>query len=426
MRLARLPTSLLQLQRATVASGCARVSAARFASSTSAVPSRPLALQQVEELTREHAVQVTWNDGRSAKFHKKWLRDHCRCPTCLHPETKQRQVDTASIVVNPAMKALEIGKANAALEIKWDSDVRGNACRSSEFPAQWLREHAYSSDFHDPAPDAYRQDRLAGKHLWTRSVQIPAHSYSSAMADIKPAMQDLHKYGVVLVDNTPSSMDETEQFATKIGFVMRTIYGTMWTTNPQLEDQQYNDTASTNIELLHHTDGTYMRDPPGLQVFNCIEQAENGGESRYIDAFNVAETLRKEDPAAFEVLANTRLPYHHFDDDAHLATLEPIIKLDGQGRIVQFRHNDYDRAPLTHLTFEQVGEFYSAHSKLMEVMRRPEMELIIKLQVGQMIVVDNHRVLHARSAFDGSSRALIGCYIGRTEYESRLRVLGII
>jgi trimethyllysine dioxygenase len=38
------------------------------------------------------------------------------------------------------------------------------------------------------------------------------------------------------------------------------------------------------------------------------------------------------------------------------------------------------------------------------------------------VVVDNHRVLHGRSAFDGKRR-MCGAYIGIDEYRSKLSVL---
>jgi trimethyllysine dioxygenase len=307
-----------------------------------------------------------------------------------------------------------------------DHFQRGTTCTASEFDGQWLRDHAYGAE---PLvyPTNHRQQTLRGKHLWEgASLQLPRRAFADAMDDIKPVMEDLHKYGLAIVHSTPSSMDETEKFSRKIGFVLETIYGTMWTTNPQSEEQQYNDTASTNLELLHHTDGTYMRDPPGLQIFNCIAQAGEGGASRYVDSFHVVETLRREHPAAFDFFATTPLHYFTYDNDAHLATMEPLIRLDHAGNIVQFRHNDYDRAPLTHLSFDQVDQFYRYHEELLRIMRDPKMEFRVKLQVGDMILVDNQRVMHGRDAFDGGDRALIGCYIGRNEYESRLRVLGII
>ncbi|KAF1780279.1 TauD/TfdA-like domain [Phytophthora cactorum] len=321
-----------------------------------------------------------------------------------------------------------------AVAIDWDAPVRGTPCTASEFDAQWLRDHAYALEGGNaededtaPYPKSYRQPRLTTQQLWAGAdFQLPTHDYNKCVDNIEPLMRDLYTYGLVRVSDTPNSMEATEKFSKKIGFVLRTIYGTMWTTNPTNDAEEYNDTASTNLELLHHTDGTYIRDPPGLQIFNCAAQAGEGGESRYVDSFHVVETLRKENPEAFRVLSTTPLPYFTVDNDAHLATMEPLIRVDYAGNVVQFRHNDYDRAPLTHLNFEEVGEFYKAHRKLLEVLRRTETEFCMRLQVGDMMIVDNQRVMHGRHAFQGGDRALIGCYIGRTEFESRLRVLGII
>lgn len=389
---------------------------------------------KVSELANDHAVRVTFEDGVSAKFHKLWLRDHCRCKHCMHPETLQRQLDTASIPMDTPFHRLEVANAGAAMTIKWNKPVLGSPCTASEFDAAWLRAHAYALEENSttdsnttPYPKSYRQPRLTTKVLWAgNDFKLPTHDYQECMDNIEPLMCDLYVYGLVHVSGTPSSMEATKTFSKKIGFVQRTIYGTMWTTNPTNEAEGYNDTASTNLELLHHTDGTYIREPPGLQIFNCAAQAGDGGESRYVDSFHLAETLKNENPEAFRVLSTTALPFFAVDNDAHLATMEPMIRVDYAGNIVQFRHNDYDRAPLTHLSFAEVGEFYQAHRVLLDIMRRPEMELCIKLQVGDMMVVDNQRVLHGRHAFQGGDRTLIGCYIGQTEYESRLRVLGII
>ncbi|KAJ1624457.1 hypothetical protein T492DRAFT_1046735 [Pavlovales sp. CCMP2436] len=41
-------------------------------------------------------------------------------------------------------------------------------------------------------------------------------------------------------------------------------------------------------------------------------------------------------------------------------------------------------------------------------------------------VVDNQRVLHGRTAFQGGVREMVGCYVGRDEYESRLRAFGLL
>jgi gamma-butyrobetaine dioxygenase len=59
-------------------------------------------------------------------------------------------------------------------------------------------------------------------------------------------------------------------------------------------------------------------------------------------------------------------------------------------------------------------------------LREPRYTIKLKLQSGDMVVFDNRRVMHGRDAFDASigRRQLRGCYVDRTEFQSRLRVLG--
>lgn len=375
-----------------------------------------------EVLAKQQAVQIEWEEGGHSTFHQRWLRDHCLCPSCKHPDTKQRLLDTASIPSNLQVTHLVSDKDH--IKIQWNEPVGDNPCMESEFKASWLREHAYS---HRSYSQTHHQHALYQKKLWGHELKIPEMEYDEFMTDsakMKTALAQLNTYGLLLIQHSPLEMEATEKFARKIGFVLETIYGRMWTTNPTSEEQSYNDTASTNYKLMHHTDGTYMRDPPGLQIFTCTQQAHSGGDSMYVDAFKVAEILRSEAPKAFKFFSQVPLPYESFDEDSYLQTYEPLLRLDHMGEIIQFRHNDYDRAPLTHLSYEEVGLFYEYQKQLLEIIRRPELQLNAILQKGQTIVVDNQRVMHGRNGFQGA-RSLIGCYIGRTEYDSRLRMLGI-
>ncbi|RHY05637.1 hypothetical protein DYB28_007235 [Aphanomyces astaci] len=222
-------------------------------------------------------------------------------------------------------------------------------------------------------------------------------------------------------------MDATEAFARRIGFVLETIYGRMWTTRPVNPENAYKDTASTNLALGPHTDCTYLYEPPGLQIFNCVLQAAaanaDEGASRFVDGFHVVEWLRKYAPDAFQFFCDTALPQYCVDDDVSLHVMRPLIQRDGAGNVELVRFNDYDRAPLTHLSHDQVAAYYKHHKTLWDVINAGE--VVYKMDEGDMIVVDNHRVMHGRHAFQGE-RALIGCYIGRSEYDSRLRTLGLL
>nr|CCA26645.1 unnamed protein product [Albugo laibachii Nc14] len=378
-------------------------------------------LKNVFHSAQSDAIEVEWIDGLRALFLKKWLRENCTCANCLHVETKQRFIETASICDDSPMTICSIKKDDpSVLQIKWQDRVDHAVCTQSQFQASWLRQHAAN------VISGAKVDDKSDKCLWDHTFQIPTHSFSTSMCDIKPVMMDLYRYGLVMITDTPCSMDETERFARKIGSVMETIYGTMWTTRPETKEQEYNDTASTNKALLHHTDGSYMRDPPGLQIFNCIAQASRGGESLYVDAFHVASVLKALDPQAFDFLSNVPIRFHYLDEKWHQEAVRPIVQVDYTGKMEAFRFNDYDRAPQTHLSLAQLREFYRHHRTLLSLLRAPFFEKVIRLSVGNMVLVDNHRVLHARKAFTEGERAMIGCYIERNLYESRLRLLGIL
>ena len=55
-------------------------------------------------------------------------------------------------------------------------------------------------------------------------------------------------------------------------------------------------------------------------------------------------------------------------------------------------------------------------------MAQPEAQVRFTLVPGEVLVIDNWRLLHGRAEFDGE-RHVCGCYLNREDYESRLRVL---
>jgi trimethyllysine dioxygenase len=263
-------------------------------------------------------------------------------------------------------------------------------------------------------------------------------------------------------------MEDTETLARRIGFVRETLYGSMWATAPNLmaQDEQqrqadllnqqpqnlagggslssssssssleeYRDTAYTNCALNLHTDCAYLRDPPGLQIFNCTVARQTGGDSLYVDGFSVADQLRREDPAAFRFFCDVSLPFHCFDSGCHQLQWAPIFTLETIGmnkkenynrRVVQVRHNDYDRAPLSlGLTADEVDQFYQHQRTLTNIIRDPANVMRLPTVEGLTIICDNHRVLHGRTAFCGE-RNLAGAYIGQDEWKSQARIHGVL
>ena len=70
-------------------------------------------------------------------------------------------------------------------------------------------------------------------------------------------------------------------------------------------------------------------------------------------------------------------------------------------------------------------DFYRAYRKLLEIATSQEMQFRFRLAAGECQLFDNHRIMHARTAFDPDSgpRLFEGCYVCRDDFESRLEVL---
>jgi alpha-ketoglutarate-dependent taurine dioxygenase len=91
-----------------------------------------------------------------------------------------------------------------------------------------------------------------------------------------------------------------------------------------------------------------------------------------------------------------------------------------------FRFNLYDRAPISTLdSAEEMRKYYIALQKFSRLILGGKYEIKITLEKGVVIIIDNWRILHGRTAFTGQ-RHMTGCYVGRTDWLSSARVLGLI
>jgi gamma-butyrobetaine dioxygenase len=88
------------------------------------------------------------------------------------------------------------------------------------------------------------------------------------------------------------------------------------------------------------------------------------------------------------------------------------------------RYSAHLLAPLD-LPAESMTVYYGAYRAFMALTRSPTFAIALKLRRGEMVVFDNRRTLHGRTAFDPTTghRLLKGFYVDRGEFDSRIRVL---
>lgn len=360
----------------------------------------------------EKQVRVTWNDGRIAVYHYLWLRDNCHCTQCRHPKTLERSFDLLSVPENLYARSANVTE-NGALKIIWSGDGH-----ESVYEPQWLSEHC--------SADQVSASRAPRRHLWGAGLaaQLPTVSYDAVIARDRDLLQwlwMLRDQGIAIMRGVPCRPQQLLRIAERIAFARPSHFGTVFDVVAMADP---NSTAYTALALPNHTDIPFYELPPGIQLLHCLEGDANGGNSVVVDGFAAAEALREEDPEAYELMTHVPIDFRFEDTNSDYRASSPAIAVDAQGSVCEIRFNPFLTAPFTVPT-DEMDALYKAFRKLMALTRDARFEVRLRLRPGDLIAVDNRRVLHGRDAFEAESgrRHLQGCYVDRDEMINRIRVL---
>ncbi|MFT5209398.1 MAG: trimethyllysine dioxygenase [Flavobacterium sp.] len=356
---------------------------------------------------------VHFEDSLQQLFSWFWVKDHGTDEVSLDQDTLQRMVNTFAIPRNIMCKSLEFDTANQLIDLLWSDDTRSTI--SAYMLASVVKQ---TPSRHELAPQKPRVFWDKGNSL----QQLPAVEFQAIIESdegLLECLENIHVYGFSLLHNVPPNETATTEMANRIGRVQETIFGKMWPLSSDLTD--HGDTAYTNSYLEPHTDGTYYNDAAGLQMFNCLEIDCKGGESIQVDAFAIAERIKREDPEAYKTLSEIIVPAHYMETGVHLRAEHPTFNHDREGQLVQVSFNNYDRAPFL-LSDEDDERFHHAYALFHKHAIDQDNWLKIPLQSGTTLIFDNWRNMHGRMGYVGK-RVFYGCYHSRAEYESKLRVL---
>ena len=174
-----------------------------------------------------------------------------------------------------------------------------------------------------------------------------------------------------------------------------------------------------------HTDNPYRDPAPGLQILACLENTVEGGESVVVDGFKVAERLQAQSPRGFERLAGCCARFEYAGaKGVQLRSKRPIIELGPDGELIGIRFNNRSAAPFRDIPYDAMADYYAAYRLMAELIEDPALAIRFRLAPGEAFIVDNLRVLHARTPItSGGQRWLQGCYADKDGLLSTIAAL---
>lgn len=145
-----------------------------------------------------------------------------------------------------------------------------------------------------------------------------------------------------------------------------------------------------------HTDGTYIHlAAPDLVGLLCLRQAAVGGETILIDGREVAASLSA---TARRILSQP----HHFDTGDQVAKRRTLVRpiLTDAGGVLRFHYlRRYIEAGHRRAGVPLAAASMAAMDELDRALSRRSLRRVWRLVPGDLLLLDNRRVLHGRRAF---------------------------
>lgn len=370
-----------------------------------------LALGRVADDGR--TLDIAADGGDTVSVHAMWLRDACRCPQCRRPTTGERLLDSTTIA--PDITIESAADDGDTIAVAFTDGHLGRIDR------RWLEHHIAMT----------RQARLGSdpvgvRRTWDGTTGADVETFGRPELDTDDGrrrwLRAIVDVGVALVHDVWPTESALVDVAHLAGPIRATNYGITWRIAATVDPVSAVDSER---HLQVHTDLPYRDRAPGVQLLLATVVGVDGGATTLVDGYHAAEQLRRYDERSWGLLTTTEFTFPFVRDDIEYHGRAPLIGLGADGSYDEIRRAP-DLVGVPIVDVDDVPNVYAALRAWSTVLDDPVNEVRLPLAVGDLLVFDNHRVLHGRTGFELGTegrRELIGCYVDREDVTSTLAVL---
>ncbi|XP_076801731.1 gamma-butyrobetaine dioxygenase-like [Clavelina lepadiformis] len=388
-----------------------------------------MSIKNFQILHEKNILEIRWSDDHISRFHAKWIRFHCKCVRCKPTVTFDYKIDIPSFSPDLAYDEVKITDEGRKLHVIFEKELFQN--HVTEHDADWLRQKCYC----DACLECKVNERdVISKHLRSGREKVPPEvDFEEILEDSDRGtfkwLKHVIEEGMCLLKNVPREEKSIKEVASKIATLEETSFGSVW----NVMDTGVDNGSYFPIALPLHQDQPTYETAPGLLLLHAFrfDSVVTGGDSTMVDMFEAVEIMRKESLEDFQTFVEVPATWCQVEynptsiEPVYLEHQKPHITLDYFGKVVGCVWQ-----PGTHSTLQvrerDVERYYKAHNKMMEIIRRKELQYKFKLSAGDMIIFNNRRMVHARDAYksNGGVRHLRGTYLRLDHVKSKYLVLG--
>ena len=347
------------------------------------------------------------NQGQKKEIHPFWFRERVNGESFIDEATQQRLFDPTKLEEDIKINSLNL--SDQFLEITFNDGAYTkfaiqNILRefSDEDGIKKIKKVEWDSSFTNFKNFKFEDNFFNEKVMYD-------------------ALIDFYKFGFVIFKDVPTKNNFITNFANSIGSIRRTNFGEFFNVKSKPNP---NDLAYTSLALAPHTDNPYRNPVPCIQMLHCIENEVNGGLSTLVDGYTVTEKLKKDFRDYYNILTDVKVRFQFIDQSVILEDWAEMIQLNEKKEFKQVRFSPrLDFVPL--MEKNKLELFYSARKKISELYNSDQYRVEFKLNPGDLLMMDNYRLLHGRTSYDTSqgNRFLQGCYIDYDSTEGKLKHL---
>ena len=360
--------------------------------------------KSVKVINSGKAILLSRKNGAAIRYHSTWLRDNALDSETRDKKNDQRLISISDIPAKTYIKSASLNKKGKEVMIIFLPKKK-----QVKFSSNWLLNNAY-----DNSKKNSKVWTDANVKIWSKSTlkNIPVINYKTAKSNKKLLikwLKSLYSLGFAKITGSEKKSGTVIKIAKLFGYVRETNYGKWFDVKSKTNAINL---AYTNLGLQAHTDNPYRNPVPTIQILHCIKNSTKGGDTKVVDGFNAALRLKRENNKYFDLLSKYCSQFEFKGKkNVHLKSRFPMINLSPDGELTAIHFNNRSIGPIRNVPYRDMLNYYKAYRKFSKIIDDDKMAISFKLKPGDSFIVDNTRVLHARTAYSGTgTRWLQGCY----------------